>query len=120
MNAPALKLKERVKELKCLYDISKIAQNKDTSIGILMTKALSILPKAMQFPALAEVCITEGKTSYATNEFVIWLRIMRNPHRIKVSIVFHAFVNESINIHICYLSCREMHISRVITITRWS
>jgi len=69
MNAPALKLKERVKELKCLYDISKIAQNKDTSIGILMTKALSILPKAMQFPALAEVCITEGKTSYATNEF---------------------------------------------------
>ena len=58
--------------------------------------------------------------SYATNEFVIWLCIMLDAHRIHIPIVFHTFVNESINIHICYLSCREMYISRVITITRWS
>lgn len=70
------------------------------------------------YPHINELMI--AWRSYATNEFVIWLCIMLNPHRIHIPIIFHTFVNESINIHICYLSCREMHISRVITITRWS
>lgn len=63
------KLKERVKELKCLYDLSKIGFEAGTDISMLLSKTLGILPKAMQFPALAEVCITEGKKMYATKGF---------------------------------------------------
>lgn len=64
-----VKLKERVKELKCLYDLSKIGFAAGTNIKMLLSKTLDILPKAMQFPALAEVSITEGKETYATKSF---------------------------------------------------
>jgi len=69
MHTPALKLKERVKELKCLYSLSKIAFEVGTDIGTFMNKTLGILPLAMQFPDQAEVCITEGKIKYATKGF---------------------------------------------------
>lgn len=70
------------------------------------------------YPHINELMIAWWSNTY--NKAIILFRIVRNPHAVKVSIVFHTFVNESINIHICYLSCREMYISRVITITRWS
>lgn len=57
--------------------------------------------------------------SYATNEFVIWLCIVLDTYRIKISIILNTFVNESINIHIWNLSCRKMNISRII-IAWWS
>lgn len=63
------KLTERVKELKCLYDLSRIGLVTGTDIHSFLTKTLTILPKAMQYPTLAEVSITEGKTIYATKEF---------------------------------------------------
>lgn len=63
------KLRERVKELKCLYDLSKIALEAGNDVNTILSKTLEILPDAMQFPALAEVSITEGKRSYATKEF---------------------------------------------------
>ena len=66
MDAIDLKLKERVKELKCLYDLSKIALQAGNDLSIIMSKTLTILPHAMQYPELAEVSITVNRTNYVT------------------------------------------------------
>lgn len=63
------KLKERVKELKCLYAISKSAWEEDHDLKTFLHKTLSILPEAMQFPALAEASIGVGKDVFSTAGF---------------------------------------------------
>lgn len=69
MNAADIKLRERVKELKCLYDLSKIALQAGNDVSIILNKTLEILPDAMQFPNLAEVSITYDKLNYTTKGF---------------------------------------------------
>lgn len=69
MHIADIKLKERVKELKCLYDLSKIALKAGNDVGIILNNTLEILPHAMQFPGLAEVSIIEGKRHYTTKGF---------------------------------------------------
>lgn len=64
-----IKLRERVKELKCLYELSKIALQEGNDVKAIFNGTLKILPNAMQFPNHAEVSITEGKASYATKGF---------------------------------------------------
>jgi len=69
INSTDLKLKERVKELKCLYDLSKIALESGSNLNLILSKTLTILPDAMQYPALAEASITVSKMRYATKGF---------------------------------------------------
>jgi two-component system, NtrC family, sensor kinase len=69
MTTADIKLRERVKELKCLYDLSKIALEAGNDVSTILTRTLQILPGAMQFPGLAEVSITNGKMNYATKGF---------------------------------------------------
>jgi len=69
MDAANTKLKERVKELKCLYNLSRIALEAGNDLKTLLSKTLSILPDAMQYPDLAEVSITVNKINYATKGF---------------------------------------------------
>lgn len=69
MNAAEIKLGERVKELKCLYDLSKIALQAGSDVSVILNKTLGILPDAMQFPNLAEVSITYGKLNYTTKGY---------------------------------------------------
>ncbi|HEX5168721.1 MAG TPA: ATP-binding protein [Cyclobacteriaceae bacterium] len=69
MASAHIKLKERVKELRCLYDLSKIALTAGTDVSMFLNKTLSILPNAMQYPDRAEVSISEGKMNYATKGF---------------------------------------------------
>ena len=64
-----LKLKERVKELKCLYAISKIAWEEERDWKTFFSKTLSILPDAMQFPSLAEASIIVGKDTISSPGF---------------------------------------------------
>lgn len=52
-----LKLKERVKELKCLYAISRIAWEEGNDLNAILSEALIIVPQAMQFPEVAEASI---------------------------------------------------------------
>ena len=51
------KLKERVKELNCLYEISKVALEANNDVDALVAKTLQIIPAAMQYPELAETAI---------------------------------------------------------------
>lgn len=52
-------LKERAKELSCLYQISKIAhQNENESIDIILHKILLIIPEGWQFPKSTSACLS--------------------------------------------------------------
>jgi len=63
------KLKERVKELKCLYTISKIASEEDHDLNAILAKTLTILPLAMQFSTLTEASIEVHKNIQCTAGF---------------------------------------------------
>ena len=68
-NSIDFKLQERVKELKCLYELSKIAWEKENNLKAILDKTLEILPIAMQFPSLAEASIVLGKKINSTPGF---------------------------------------------------
>jgi two-component system, NtrC family, sensor kinase len=69
MNESEVKLKERIKELNCLYKLSKIAWETKNDVDAIASKILQLLPAAMQYPNLAEAAITiEGKT-FRTERF---------------------------------------------------
>ena len=63
------KLKERVKELNCLYEISKVALEANSDVDAMVAKTLQIMPAAMQYPELAETEIQIGKAKFATSRF---------------------------------------------------
>jgi signal transduction histidine kinase len=63
------KLRERVKELNCLYEISKVAVASKNDIKALASRTLKIIPQAMQYPDLAEIEIKIGDTRFSTSLF---------------------------------------------------
>ena len=63
------KLKERVKELNCLYEISKVALEANNDVEKLVAKTLQIIPAAMQYPELAETQIQIGTSKFTTSQF---------------------------------------------------
>jgi signal transduction histidine kinase len=63
------RLKERVKELNCLYRISTVAWETKNDVNALAGKCLGIIPAAMQYPAIAEIQILLGKDKFATKGF---------------------------------------------------
>ncbi len=69
MEKADLQLRERVKELKCLYDLSHIAWEADNDLEKIIRKTLTILPSAMQYPKLAEASITLDGLVAATPAF---------------------------------------------------
>lgn len=69
MNSSDFKLKERVKELNCLYKLSKVAWEAKNDFDVIIAKTLDILPAAMQHPGLAEASITMHAQDYSTPEF---------------------------------------------------
>jgi two-component system NtrC family sensor kinase len=69
MNSSDFKLKERVKELNCLYKLSKVAWEAKNDFDVIISKTLDILPAAMQHPNLAEASITMHAQDYSTLKF---------------------------------------------------
>lgn len=63
------KLKERVKELNCLYEISKVALDANNDVDALVAKTLQIIPAAMQYPDLAETQIQIATAKFSTSGF---------------------------------------------------
>jgi len=80
-------LKERVKELSCLQNISKIAENQEISIAELLTQVVNILPPAWQYPdqAQARIVYEDQEFSYpgfAVSELNLQAVIKRNKSKI--------------------------------------
>lgn len=62
-------LRERVKEQKCLYNISSLDDHKLT-IAELLEQAVKKLPDGFQYPEIAEASIEYGGKTYQTKNFV--------------------------------------------------
>jgi two-component system, NtrC family, sensor kinase len=69
MNSVDFKLKERIKELNCLYALSKAAWEAENDLAIIVSKTLEILPEAMQHQSLAEASITIGGETFTSPQF---------------------------------------------------
>lgn len=69
MDDAGYRLKERVKELNCLYSISKVAREAKTDVNVLAWKVLEIIPRAMQYPELAETEIRIDGRRFTTKRF---------------------------------------------------
>jgi two-component system, NtrC family, sensor kinase len=69
MNSNEFKLRERVKELNCLYKLSRVAWEAKDNPDAIVLKTLEILPEAMQHPAAAEASIEIDTQHYATRGF---------------------------------------------------
>lgn len=71
------KLAERIKELKCISELSKIADTKD-NIHDILTGLISVLKNSWQFPEVAEVKIAHKDSVYTTENFKDTLWAMRS------------------------------------------
>ena len=63
------KLRERIKELKCLYELSRIAWESDNDIQTILKKTIKILPASMQFPRYAQAQIVLNGASHSTVKY---------------------------------------------------
>ena len=62
-------LKERVKELNCLYEISKLTEKPYNSPDEIIHRSLELIPPAMQFPSSICARIIFNNKKYITNKF---------------------------------------------------
>jgi len=62
-------LRERVKELDCLYGIAQVAQSSPQAMAGQMQAIAELLPPAWQYPDLTLACITLDGQSYTTPGF---------------------------------------------------
>jgi two-component system NtrC family sensor kinase len=69
MNSVDFRLRERIKELNCLYKLSKAAWEADNDLDAIISKTLDILPKAMQHQSIAEARITINQNVHSTQYF---------------------------------------------------
>ncbi len=62
-------LRERIKELTCLYGIAQVVEQAGKDIGQKLQRIVTLLPSAWQYPDNAEARITLDDQSYATAGF---------------------------------------------------
>ncbi|MEE9377163.1 MAG: PAS domain S-box protein, partial [Candidatus Lokiarchaeia archaeon] len=63
-------LEERIKELTCLYGLSKLAENPDNTQEDIIQGMLDLIPSSMQFPRLICVKIIFNNEEYKTSNFI--------------------------------------------------
>ena len=63
-------LRERIKELSCLYEISKVAENDKLTLPKILSKIANLIPPAWQFPKITIGQIELDGQIYASNENV--------------------------------------------------
>ncbi len=62
-------LRERIKELTCLYGVARVAQQPGRSLGETLQSIVELLPPAWQYPEIASARITLDGRSYCTAGF---------------------------------------------------
>lgn len=63
------KLKERVKELNCLYGISSLIETKDISIEKILEGTLDLIPSAWQYPEITSAIIFYDQKKFKTKNY---------------------------------------------------
>jgi PAS domain S-box-containing protein len=69
LNQSLLNLKERMKELNCLYSLSEVIAQHDHTLGNILTRAVDLIPPAFQHPEAACACIQIDSDTYRTDNF---------------------------------------------------
>jgi len=67
---PASQLAERVKELNCLYDVSRLFYRQDLDLAAVLRELVEILPAAWQHPEICRSCVTLDGTATCTEGYV--------------------------------------------------
>lgn len=69
-------LKERAKELNCLYEVQGILQNLDASTEEICNGIIKAIPPGWQYPNVCQACITLRNTKYQSEGFIetLWLQ----------------------------------------------
>ena len=62
-------LRERIKELTCLYDIAQIASQPDKSLEYILQGIVKVLPSAWQYPEATLARLVLDGVSYTTSDF---------------------------------------------------
>ncbi len=62
---------ERIKELKCLYSISKLLENQNYLLGKTLQRIVNLIPPAWQYPEITCVQLTFRNNQYKTNNFKV-------------------------------------------------
>lgn len=62
-------LRERVKELSCLYDIARISAQSDLTLDEILQRTAEILPQGWQYPEVTHGRIIYDEHSYSTSDF---------------------------------------------------
>ena len=72
-----VKLAERIKELNCLYGISRLVENGHNSIDEILQGAVDLIPRAWQYPSIACSRIRVQRQEFASPNFEItrWVQL---------------------------------------------
>ncbi len=62
-------LKERVKELKTLYNVNKILQDEDIASGLLFQELAQVIPGGWQYPEIASARISVDRTTFTSDNY---------------------------------------------------
>ena len=86
-------LEKRVKELTCLYELSRLFEEPKSSLDILLQKLLDIIQSAFQFPELIKVKIEHDKEMCMTSNFkeTKWnlsTDVELNGHSLKINVYY--------------------------------
>ena len=86
-------LKERVKELSCLYELTKLVEKSSDSIENIFQGTLDLIPPAWQFPAMICVKIIYDNLEFKTSNFKktkwgISTTIIVNKKRLKIELFY--------------------------------
>ena len=63
------RLKERIKELNCLYDISRFGANTDFSLDAILQAVIDFIPPAFQYPEITCARISFDRYAFTTKNF---------------------------------------------------
>ena len=88
-------LKERMKELQCLFNVTEICSRPVISLDELYKKVVNMLPQAWQYPEITGSCITFEDKIYKTDNFKKTKFLQRA--------VIHVKNKEVGTVEICYL-----------------
>lgn len=69
LNKSLHELGERVKELDCLYSVSKLMEKKDISLEAILEGTVALIPSGWQYPEITCVRITFGNQKFNTENF---------------------------------------------------
>lgn len=69
LNSRSHDLGERVKELNCLYNISKLVEKKGISVDEIFEGTVDLIPPSWQYPEITCACITFRDREFKTSNF---------------------------------------------------